>query len=295
MKRLAIIGASGLLGTSLRTLLRSHYDLLATAFTQSAPGLEKLDIRSPEAYRAFLDFQKPNVVVHCAALTDLERCEHYPEEAEALNVKPVELLAEWAARHGAKVVFISTDAVFGGRKGGYRETDATGPINVYGATKLRAEQALAALPEALLLRVAVLYGPDLTNRKFLANTIAKLKTGQLVTGATDVIRSPTLTDDIAFAMQKLLLHDASGVYHVTGATRVDMYEAACEIARVFGYDEKLVRPIVSTDILIGGVPSIVQRAGDTSLDCSRLAGAAIRMRSLREGLSEVKNQLNHME
>lgn len=291
MKRLAIIGASGLLGRCLHAHLRKSYDVIGTCNANPAQGLEKLDICVPGAYNAFLDSRMPDIVVHCAALTDLERCEHYPDEAYMLNVKPVQVLAEWAVKHQAKVVLISTDSVFDGRKGMYIEADAANPVTVYGRTKLQAEQALAAVPGSLTLRVAVLYGPDLTTKKFLANTIARLKAGQTVTGATDIIRSPTLTEDVAAAVHELLERDASGTYHAAGSTRINMYEAAGKIARIFGYDANLVKPILSTDIRIDGVPSIVRRAGDTSLDCTKLAGEGMQMRSFEEGLRYVRNRL----
>lgn len=291
MKRLAIVGASGMLGKSLVSALSDGYGLIGTYHHNTVPGFKQLNLTSPDEYITFLHAEKPDIVVHAAALTDLERCEHHPDEAKRLNVRPLEILADWAHRQRAQTVLISTDNVFDGARGQYREDDAPNPPNVYGLTKLQAEDFMTGVPGSLILRVAVLYSADIKTKKFLGNTIAKLKEGQTVNGTTDMIRSPTLTDDIAAATRELLRREAQGVYHVAGATHISMYDAARTVARVFGYPEKLVQPMLSTDIMVNGIPSIVKRAGDNSLDCNKLAAEGIRMRTLEEGLQYVKEHL----
>ncbi|HSU72856.1 MAG TPA: sugar nucleotide-binding protein, partial [Candidatus Binatia bacterium] len=124
MKKLALVGASGLVGTTLVDYLQQSYTLLPTCFSNPVPGFTKLDITNPDAYHAFLDAECPDIVIHAAALTDLERCEHHPDEAAHYNTKSLEVLLD----HPAKIVYISTDGVFDGTKGNYVETDPTTPI-----------------------------------------------------------------------------------------------------------------------------------------------------------------------
>lgn len=288
--KLAVVGASGQLGKCLVEHLAESYDVIATYNTRPCAGI-KLDVTDSVAFRSFLDTAKPDIVIQSAALTDLERCEKVPRDAHALNVSPLETLAAWSRDSRAKIVLISTDGVFDGTRGKYVEHDAPNPINVYGTTKLLAENALQTVPDALILRVAVLYSPDLTSKKYLANTITNLRAGKEVRGVTDMIRAPTLTDDIAEAVRGLLAKDARGIYHATGATSISMYDAARTIARVFGFDAARIIPMTRAEILIDGRPSIVRRPVDCSMEIDKLARECIRMRTFEEGLRYVKARI----
>lgn len=288
MKTLALVGASGLVGTTLSTQLKDHYKLIPTYCNNAVPGFTKLDVTKPGEYALFLDSIKPDIVIHAAALTDLEKCEREPLEAHRQNTQPLEALCSWAKQSRAKVVFISTDGVFDGTQGNYTETDEPNPINVYGQTKWDAEKIVLGCPDSLILRIAVPYGTQLSGKKFLPNTIAKLKASEQVTGATDLIRSPTLIDDIGEAVLCLLRKDAVGIYHTTGTTGLSLYDAARTIARVFDYDQSLVKTFLSTDIKINGVPSTVKRPHDCSMNCDKAIAAGVPLQSFENGLKYVK-------
>lgn len=285
---IAVIGASGTLGTKMMQVLSADYTVIGTCNTRSSAGLHELDVVSKEQLTAFLEVHKPQIIIHTAALTDLERCEKYPGEARAINVEPLKVISEWAVRNNAKVVFISTDGIFDGTKGNYVETDIPNAINIYGQTKLDAEKIVKLLPDYLILRVAVLYD-DVPSKKFINFCIDKLVKGETVNGAKDLIRTPTLAIDIANATKKLLEKNVNGIYNVTGNDKISMYETALLVAEVFGCDKKLVGSILSTEL-----KSIVKRPLDCSMNIDKLKKEGIQMKTLREGLEYIKNKsVNH--
>lgn len=294
MKKLALIGASGFVGKPLSMILADKYELVATYLNNPVPNAHKLDITQPGEYTSFLDKINPDIIVHSAALVDLEQCERNPAEAYKQNTEPVKTLNAWAKKHQKKIVLISTDGVFDGTKGNYSEKDKPNPINVYGQTKWEAEQILADNKTALILRIAVPYSAQIIGKKFLPSTIAKLKAGEIVTGATDLIRSPTLVEDVGEAILRLLKKDAAGTYHVTGTTGISLFDAAKTIARVFGYSEELVKPMLSTDIKINGVPSTVKRPADCSMNCAKALAEKIPLHSFEDGLKYVRSRVQNV-
>lgn len=287
MTKLAVIGASGLLGKNLVERLSLSYEVIGTYNRNHFEGGSALDMLNADSFVSFLEQQKPKIIVQSAALTDLEECEKNPELAFALNEKPVQILAEWSRKNNAKIVLISTDGVFDGNKGNYTEEKQANPVNAYGMSKLKGELALSQHPDSLIIRVAVLYNQDINSRKFVAWAIRNLAAGKTITACADFIRCPTHTEDIAIALDALLKKDATGCYHTVGATAISMYEAAREIARIFGYDQSLAVPTLSTSLT-----SIVNRPKDCSLNCTKLADEGIRTRTFAEGLSAVKKYIS---
>ena len=247
MARLLITGASGLLGANL--LLAAHGEHAVTAVSHrhrlqlAGATCLQADLTEPQLWPDLLRAARPDAVIHCAALTDVDVCEANPERAERLNAEVPAGLAQACAQAGTRLVHISTDAVFDGDQGAYAEDDAARPINVYGATKLRAEQAvLAALPTAIVLRTN-LFGWNAQPKQSLTEWfLHKLRRAEPSIGFTDVHVTPLAADDLAAWILRLLASNVSGVLHVAGRESMSKYDIGCRVAEAFGLDARLIRP-----------------------------------------------------
>jgi dTDP-4-dehydrorhamnose reductase len=245
--RLLITGTSGLLGLNLALEARNSHQVVGVDRCQlkSAPfELVCADLLEQGAVDRVLDTARPNWLIHCAALANLEACEVDAGLAQRLNaVLPGELAAACKVR-GVKLVQISTDAVFDGTKNGlYTEEDGPHALNVYAETKLQGEQAvLAANPDAIVARVNF-YGFSLNGKRSLAEFfINNLSAGQSVKGFTDLNFNPTFVGNLTNLLLRMLEKDLRGVYHTVTADVMSKYTFGVTLARRFGWDETLIVP-----------------------------------------------------
>lgn len=250
--RLLITGASGLLGLNLALHALHRHTVIGVdrARLGGVPfELIKADLLEPDAVGRILDQARPDAIVHCAALADLEACESDPALAGRLNADLPGVLGAAAARRGVRLVHISTDAVFDGTKDGpYSEDDRPNPLSVYARTKLEGEQAvLAAHPDAIVARVNF-YGWSLSGRRSLAEFfVYNLRAGRTVRGFTDVWFCPTFVGDLGDLLLHMVEEGLRGLYHAVGAEAMSKYEFGVRLARRFGLDEGLIRPTLIRD------------------------------------------------
>ncbi len=207
----------------------------------------------------------PAVVIHTAAFTNVDGCEREREKAHLVNVEGTKNVALESKRHDAKLVYISTDYVFDGQKGLYKEDDETNPINVYGLTKLQGEEVVKDECDGFIItRTSVIYG---TGRKNFATwIIEELTKGKELTIITDQFVSPTLNTDLAHQILALISADVTGVFHTAGAERISRFEFARRIAEGFNLDPDLIVPIESKDL-----NWLAKRPKDSSLDVSKVS------------------------
>jgi len=208
--RIALFGSDGQLGRAFRDLLepRPGYELLPPP---------DLDLTDHSALTNYLRGAKPDLIINCAAYTAVDRAEQEPELCDAVNHLAVAALAEEARELGALLVHFSTDYVFSGHAPvPYREDDPTGPLNVYGRSKLAGEHALRATEGLayLLLRTSWLYGP--IGRNFVLGMAARLGRGETVTVVDDQLGTPTTTRQVADLTLALLERGERGLYHLAG-------------------------------------------------------------------------------
>lgn len=269
-KTLLLTGSTGFLGLRLGPALASRWRVVGAARTASGPDSVTMDLEDPESVRRAFESVRPDAVVHSGAMAKPDDCEREPERAARVNRDAARVLAGLCGRAGVRLVHLSTDLVFDGEKGMYSEDDPPNPISVYGRTKLEAEEAvLAAAPGAVVLRVATLYGRPLgAARCFVDELRGKLSRGEPAGAFTDQWRSATAADFLHEPLLRLLDDpELEGVYHWGGAERVTRFELALALCRVFGWDERLVRPTRYAD-----TRPPARRPRDSSLDSSRLAG-----------------------
>lgn len=196
----------------------------------------KIDITNHKALNeTFLNTQ-PEAVVHAAALSNVDLCEKDKELAWKTNVEATATIAELCTKHNAFLIYISTDYVFNGKKGNYKETDKPNPINHYGLTKLKAEQIVReSKTEHCIARTSVIYGatPATGKTNFALWLLDKLNKKEEAKVVTDQWNSPTLNTNLAEMILEILKKKTTGTFHLAGATRLSRLEFAQHTAETF--------------------------------------------------------------
>jgi dTDP-4-dehydrorhamnose reductase len=248
MKRLLVTGASGLLGLHLALQENECRTVCGVVNRQTLAGppfqTVQGDLTEEGTAERIIEQFKPELLVHCAAMADIDACEKNPEKAAVINGEVPGRLARLADKSGFQFIHISTDAVFDGERGDYSESDAANPLSVYAATKLAGEQAVAAEnPQAVIARVNF-YGWSLSGRRSLAEFFYNnLKEGRQVNGFTDVHFCPLMVADLCDILMKMAAAGLSGLYHVVSPQAVAKYDFGRRIAELFGFTAGLVKPI----------------------------------------------------
>ncbi len=245
--KLLITGSSGLLGLNLALQAAASHEVIGVDRNQliGVPfQLIRMDLLTNGAVDHLLDQARPQAVIHCAALADLEACEANPELAHHLNTDLPAQFAEACRKRGVAFLHISTDAVFDGQKDGfYTEDDPPHPLSVYARTKVDSERAvLEVYPQAIVARVNF-YGWSLRGKRSLAEFFFNnLSQNKIIHGFTDVYFCPMFVNDLGNTLLKMLEKRLSGLYHVVGPQAMSKYQFGVEIARKFGLPEANIVP-----------------------------------------------------
>jgi len=239
--KILVTGGLGQLGWDCREVFGPKHEVLAL-------DLPNLDITDPDSVDGILNLWKPDVLVNCAAYTAVDRAETDVAKSWHVNRDGPALLASRAKAHGIFLVHVSTDYVFDGTKGEpYLEDDVCRPINVYGESKRKGEEALAeTLERHLLIRTAWLYGRG--GKNFVKAILAKVKDEGTLRVVDDQVGSPTFTLDLAQATKLLLKLDCTGTYHVTNRGVCSWYEFARRILEYAQVAGVTVVPIKSGEL-----------------------------------------------
>lgn len=245
MTRILITGASGLLGLNLALdASRAHEVIGVDRDTLNSAPFEviKGDLLTPDAIPNILKVAKPDAVINCAALADVDACEEDPDLAHRINAEFPGQLADLCARRKIKLLHISTDAVFDGQKAGYySENDKPAPVGVYATTKYEGEKAVLQVnPLAIVARVNF-YGWSLNGRRSLAEFFVNNLTHEKnVNGFTDVIFCPMLVNHLSEILIKMIERGMHGLYNAVGPQAMSKYQFGVEIARKFGLRDSLI-------------------------------------------------------
>ncbi|MGQ9488846.1 MAG: dTDP-4-dehydrorhamnose reductase [Armatimonadota bacterium] len=224
--KVLIIGANGMLGQDVYARFAPHFALVAAS---RRAGDFTADITEPRSVRENIARVAPDIVILCAAYTDVDGCERNPEEAYRVNAFGAGNVASACSEVGASLLFISTDYVFEGTKhGGYTEWDPPRPLNVYGASKLAGEEWVREVcPRHWIVRTAWLYGVG--GRCFPRTILNAAKEGKSLRVVHDQIGSPTFTWDLAGVLLEMLRQEVPyGTYHAVNQGCATWYELACE-------------------------------------------------------------------
>lgn len=269
-----VVGANGMLGHDLMEVLQGDVRGL---------DLPELDITDLASVRKALLTLKPEIIVNSAAYTDVDGCESNVETAMSVNGEGVGLLALTAREIGAKLVQVSTDYVFNGGKGSpYLEDDATGPLSIYGESKLAGELNAAMAPKHLIVRTQWLYG--IHGKNFVETMIRLAAEKSELSVVDDQIGSPTFTRDLALAIKALLDKGCNGTYHAANSGFCSWNEFAKAIFQEEGLSVT-VNPMTTKQL---NRPA--RRPLYSTLDCGKLArDAGFAPRPWREALQEYLN------
>ena len=265
METCLITGASGLLGREVAAALAADYRVIPAGFSQAGPGQVRVDLRDPEALRAALEEQAPDVVVHCAAYREPDFCEQEPEETRRLNVDPVRVMCDTLPA-GVPLVLVSTDYVFDGETPPYREDDPVNPLSEYGRSKVEGERIVLERESSLVMRIPLLIGaaPTLEASGFVAQMKDLVLDRKLEELDDVLIRYPTWTRDVARAIRFLLSQPERGIFHFSSLRGGTRYGWTIEMAALLGVASDHLAPSQAV------VPRIAVRPANSQLEPARL-------------------------
>jgi len=285
-------GLSGLVGTRIIELLGNKYEFedlsLDTGF----------DITSKESVFQKISSSGASLVLHLAAKTDVDGCEKdkaLGENGDAwkVNVLGTQNIIEACESSDKKLIYISTDFVFGGdtKKGFYTEEDIPNPINWYAMTKYEGEKRVQKSNlKWTIVRLAYPYRAKFEIKKdFLRAIIEKLENKEKLQALTDHIFTPTFIDDFAFAIDFLLSSSQTGIFHAVGSQSLTPYDAALKIADAFNLNKSLIYKTTREAYF----KDRASRPFCLALKDDKIGKLGIRMRTFEEGLREIKKQMFH--
>lgn len=241
--RMLVTGAAGMVGSYVGQAF-PDYDLI---LTDAAEGFHTLDVRDPSSVMKTIEVERPDVVLHLAAATDVDRCEREPDWAFHSNAIATQNVALACQRHHVTLVYVSSAAVFSGDKlEPYTEYDAPRPANVYGESKLAGERAVETLLQQFyVVRAGWMIGGGEKDKKFLGKIAGLLLTGVPLKIVHDKIGSPTYAQDLLIGINRLLATGYYGTYHMSNAGACSRYDIALAIRDVLELPGVPIEPVSS--------------------------------------------------
>lgn len=254
-----VTGSNGLLGQKIvAQLLAANKSFLATSIgpnrNPDCPNdhYRPLDITSRNEVVDILVTENIDVIINTAAMTLVDACEDEVDKCRKINVDGVRILYEAAEEHKIFLIQVSTDFVFDGENGPYKESDKRNPLSVYATSKRDAEDILinGSYQEWAILRTIIVYGKgnNLSRSNIVLWAREALKEGNELKIVDDQFRAPTWADDLAWACIKTAELKAVGIFHISGPETFSIYELVCRIADYYGYDKSVIKPISSSTL-----------------------------------------------
>ena len=234
---------------------------------------------------------KPEIIINSAAITQADECELNEEKCRSVNVEAVQTLVDLSNEFKSFFLQLSTDFVFNGNHGPYREEDLPDPVSIYGLSKWDAEKFVLKSPgEKAIARTILVYGYiESASRKNLVTwVIDSLTNGKVIKVVSDQIRTPTLAEDVASGCCSIALQKHHGLFHIAGKDTLSPYEMAVRTARFFKLDESLIEKVTTSYF-----PQPAKRPMVTGLVINKaMKILKFKPHSFEEGLGVIKQQLN---
>jgi dTDP-4-dehydrorhamnose reductase len=291
--KILIIGASGVLGSRLyNDAIKKKWNVMGTYYSHECKSLFYLDVRDRTSIEKVFSLFNPEIVVLAGGITEVDLCELKPKLAKDVNVKGVLNIVKKIKEYGSKLVYVSTDYIFDGENGPYKEDDKPNPINIYGRTKLEAENIIKSkLKDCLIVRTAQLYGvaerSSAQNRSFIIKIIHNMQNNKKVYAADDLYSTPTYSGLLSEMIIKLIEKDAKGIYHCAGAEFINRYDYVNKIADVFELDKALIQRVKLKDLKLKA-----KRPKKGGLKIDKLKSEIdMHVAGIEEGLIELKGEV----
>ncbi len=277
-----VTGASGLLGSALYEHLSARHSVVgADLHGNSTEDFRHCDLTDRQATAAMFGAVRPQVVVHAAAVKDIQLCERDHAFCRAVNVEATRFLAELAGESGAFLLYLSTDYVFGGERGMYAERDVPDPRLYYGVAKARGEDIVREVG-GVICRSSGLYAWSSKRPTFVEFVVEELRRGRSVALFEDSYNSPTYVRNLCQMIERVIKLRVPGTYHTAGGERINRLEFGRRIAAAFGLDAGLLEPARRS-----GEHAL--RPRDVSLDVTWTRSVlGVPFLSVDEGLAQLK-------
>ncbi|MEO5570938.1 MAG: SDR family oxidoreductase [Bacteroidia bacterium] len=261
MKKLKILvtGSNGMLGQKLVYGLkdRDEAELIATSKgdnrikNKTGYIYETLDISDKDEVEKIVDSYQPDCIINTAAMTNVDACELQKVACKKLNIDAVSYLVNACRKHNTHFIHISTDFVFDGSNGPYKEDDTPNPQSYYASSKLESEKIVQQSGlDWCIIRTIIIYGvmDDTQRSNVVIWTKNSLEQKKTITVITDQFRSPTLAEDLADACINAAMKRAKGMYHVSGKELMSIIEISNKVADFFGLDKSYIKPVTSEEL-----------------------------------------------
>ncbi len=259
MKKIVVTGSNGLLGQTLVNFLlkdKESYKVIGFSRGLNRSGRNdfeyiSIDITDKDLLLEKLHVCKPDVVVNTAAMTNVDACEENKDACDLLNINVVKYLKEYSEENNTHLVHISTDFIFDGKNGPYKEKDKPNPLNYYGLSKLKSEEVLmTSKVDYTILRTILVYGKvyDMTRNNIVLWVKKSLEENKEITIVNDQFRMPTYVEDLAMTCKIVIDKNAKGIFNVSSNKLLSINEIAKQVADVFDLNKKLIKPISTTTL-----------------------------------------------
>jgi len=259
VQKILITGSNGLLGQKLVNLFSNidNYEVFALSRgnnrneTTNKYAYYSIDITNSKKLVELINSLKPHFIVNCAAMTNVDECQKEKEKCDLINVEAVKTLVNCARENNTHLIQISTDFIFDGDNGPYKEDDEPNPINYYGLSKLKSEDIIIISEiKYTILRTILVFGivDNMSTNNIVLFVKKALENKQEVTMVDDQYRMPTFVDDLAQACLLSIQNQAYGVFHISSSELLSVYEMAIQIAKVFELDVSLINRISTSQL-----------------------------------------------
>lgn len=250
MKKIAITGLSGTIGTRLSKNLPEGFEIY-DLYHKNKASFENcvhkhIELLNPKSILNCLEKVNPDIVIHMASITHIDRCEEDRKNGRAgdvwrVNVIATDVISKYCKKNDTNLIFLSTECVFEGSEQFYDEKSAKNPKNWYGESKSAAEDiTVTQCPDASIIRAVIAYHKNDAAKTLFGKILQLLESEKSFGAVTDQLITPTYTDDIIMAINSLIQNPKSGIFHISPDAKTTIYDFALKLAQKFGFDESLI-------------------------------------------------------
>lgn len=254
--KIFIVGGSGVIGSYfVKSFIKENSEIIYTYYKNKPPYHQGIDLDVRDRHNTIKTLKKfqPDLVIIASALADVDLCETNPSLAKSINVKGTQNIVDGCKIVNSKLIFISTSAVFDGKKIEYFENDEPHPTSIYGLTKFQGEKIIQESNLAfLILRTDQPYcwKEKWQRTNSVLRVIENLKKNQLFKEIVDWYNTPTYVPDFVEATKKLIQEDLEGIFHLVGSDFVSRYNWSLKMADIFHLKKELIKPINSSELAL---------------------------------------------